>query len=182
MMNILLHVCCGPCACYPVEALRSEGVGVTGYWFNHNIHPLTEYRKRLDAARTFAGMVSLDLIVDDEYLLETFLENVSSDPSSRCRYCYRSRLERVARAARERGFSHFSSTLLYSRYQNHEMIRALGEAIAAETGVPFHYADFRPGWHEGIRRSRELGLYRQQYCGCIYSERDRYLAEGKQSR
>lgn len=174
MMNLLLHICCGPCACYPVDLLKREQIAVTGYWFNHNIHPVTEYRRRRDAARRFADLVSLDLLVDDEYLLETFLQNVAPDSASRCSYCYRSRLERVALKAREKGFSHFSSTLLYSRYQNHDLIRSMGESIAGEIGVSFHYVDFRPGWHEGIRRSRELGLYRQQYCGCIYSEWDRY--------
>lgn len=173
-MDILLHICCGPCACYPVERLQSLGEGVTGYWYNHNIHPLTEYRKRLGAAEDLARHLSIEMIVDDDYDLESFLAEVAHDPGSRCAYCYRSRLRKAAVAARENGFSHFSSTLLYSRYQNHDLIRSIAEAVSESTGVAFHYADYREGWQEGIRRSRELGLYRQQYCGCIYSEKERY--------
>lgn len=71
-------------------------------------------------------------------------------------------------------FDAFSTTLLYSKFQNHELITTTGEAIAKSTGIPFYYRDFRPGWKEGIKASKDLNLYRQQYCGCIYSEKERY--------
>lgn len=131
-MNILLHICCAPCAIYPLEALRSSGFRVTGLFFNHNIHPYQEYRRRLEAA--------------------------------------------------ELGYEAFTSSLLYSRYQRHDVIREEGERAAAKFGVRFHYQDFRPGWRRGIDVSRELGLYRQQYCGCIYSEQDRYRPKTGSSR
>lgn len=173
-MKILLHVCCAPCAIHPLETLRSAGLSVTGLFFNHNIHPYQEYRRRLDAAVSYASLAGMELVLRDEYRLEEFLSAVSSAPDERCRYCYASRLERTAREAVELGFEAFTSSLLYSRYQSHDVIREEGERAAAKFGVRFHYQDFRPGWRRGIDASKELGLYRQQYCGCIYSEYERY--------
>lgn len=174
-MKILLHLCCGPCAIVPVQRLRDAGAEVTGFFYNHNIHPYQEYRRRLETVREYGDKVGLELVVRDEYNLEEFLAAVAGNPAERCGYCYFSRLEAVAAAAASNGFDAFSSTLLYSRYQRHDDIRALGERAGARHGVAFHYEDFRSGWQEGIRLSKEMGLYRQQYCGCIYSEKDRYL-------
>lgn len=174
-MKILLHICCAPCSIYPVEELRREGLEVTGFFFNHNIHPYQEYAKRRDAVRDYADMADLPVIWKDEYRLEEFLAAVAADPAERCRYCYASRLDAAARTAAEQGFARYSSSLLYSRYQRHNEIRELGEEIGRKHGVEFHYDDYRRGWSRGIDRSKELGLYRQQYCGCIYSEKDRYL-------
>ena len=173
-MNVLLHICCGPCAVYPVRTLRAGGYSVTGFFFNHNIHPYLEYRKRLDVVADFSGLEGLPMIVRDEYRLEEFLEAVASNPKERCRYCYASRLEETARVAADGGFDAWTSSLLYSRYQDHDDIRHLGAELEARYGVPFHYEDYRSGWQEGIRLSRERGMYRQQYCGCIYSEKERY--------
>lgn len=174
MNKLLLHICCGPCAIYPLQTLRSSGFDVTGLFYNHNIHPYQEFRRRADAALQFAATASMELVMRDEYLLEEFLANVAADPAQRCRYCYVSRLEIAAREAAERGFSAYSSSLLYSRYQNHDQIRSEGERLGQQYGVRFLYEDFRVGWQEGIRISKEMGLYRQQYCGCIYSEKERY--------
>jgi len=173
-MKVLLHICCGPCALYPLSVLRGEGVAVTGWFYNHNIHPYQEYQRRRDAARQMADQEGLELVVRDEYRLEEFLASVAAAPEERCAYCYTSRLDAAAAAAREGGFDAFSSSLFYSRYQNHELMRQQAEAAALRHGVSFLYRDFRPGWQEGIKRSKELGLYRQQYCGCIYSEQERY--------
>ena len=174
-MKILLHICCGPCALYPLRTLRSAGHDVTGFFFNPNIHPFQEYSRRLEAAREMAAKEALPLIVRDDYDLEGFLANVAPAPERRCGYCYASRLKAAAGMAAEGGFDAFTASLLYSRYQRHDEIRLLGEEAGREFGVTFHYQDFRPGWQEGIRLSKELGLYRQQYCGCIYSEKERYL-------
>lgn len=173
-MTVLLHICCGPCALYPLSVLRGEGLAVTGWFYNHNIHPYQEYQRRRDTARQMAEQEGLELMVRDEYRLEEFLANVAAEPEKRCAYCYASRLDAAAAAAREGGFDAFSSSLFYSRYQNHELMRQQAEAAALRHGVSFLYRDFRPGWQEGIKRSKELGLYRQQYCGCIYSEQERY--------
>lgn len=173
-MKILLHVCCANCAIIPVRTLREQNHQVTGFFFNHNIHPYQEFRRRLDAVRSYADEVELPMIYRDEYLLEEFLTQVAAEPQSRCGYCYRSRLEETARAAADQGFEAFSSSLLYSRYQRHEEIRLLGEELAKRYRLSFVYQDFRSGWKAGIDISKAMGLYRQQYCGCIYSEKDRY--------
>lgn len=174
-MKVLLHLCCGPCALYPLAVLRGEGIAVCGWFYNHNIHPYQEYQRRRDAARQMADQQGLELMVQDEYRLEEFLAHVAAEPDQRCGYCYASRLDAAAAAAREGGFDAFTSSLFYSRYQNHELMRRKAEEAADRHRVTFLYRDFRPGWQEGIRRSKELGLYRQQYCGCIYSEKERYL-------
>lgn len=174
-MNILLHICCAPCAIYPLCELRRQGMAVTGFFYNHNIHPYQEYRRRLDTVREYATQADLEVIYRDEYQLEEFLAAVAATPTERCHYCYASRMEEAARTAAEGGFDAYTSSLLYSRYQQHEVIRETGERLGAKYGVRFHYDDFRRGWQEGIRASKDLSLYRQQYCGCIYSEKERYL-------
>lgn len=179
-MNVLLHVCCGPCALYPLRVLREAGHLVTGFFYNHNIHPFQEYERRLSAARLMAEQMQMQLLVRDDYDLEGFLANVAAAPGERCGYCYASRLRVSAQVAAEQDFQAFTSSLLYSRYQRHDDIRTAGEQAGLEHGIPFLYQDFRPGWQEGIRISKELGLYRQQYCGCVYSEKDRYLPREKQ--
>lgn len=173
-MRILFHVCCANCAIFPVKILRSENHQVTGFFFNHNIHPYLEFKRRLEAVREYADRVDLPVVVREEYQLEEFLARVAANPQFRCSYCYRSRLEKTARVAAEEGFEAFSTSLLYSRYQKHEEIRQFGVDLARQYGVPFVYRDFRSGWQEGIEISKAMGLYRQQYCGCIYSEKDRY--------
>ena len=173
-MRVMLHLCCGPCAIYPLATLRGEGIDVSGFFFNHNIHPYQEYSKRRDAALQMANLEQMPLVMRDEYLMEEFLANVALEPGKRCAYCYVSRLNAVAEAAKAGGFDAFTSSLFYSRYQNHELMREKAEEAAKKYGIPFFYRDFRPGWQEGIRRSKELALYRQQYCGCVYSEKERY--------
>lgn len=177
-MKTLLHICCANCAIYPVKTLRERGEELTGYFFNPNIHPYQEFRRRLDTVYEYAEQVALPLLVNASYALDEFLVNVAAAPAQRCRYCYQSRLEETARYAAENGFAAFSTSLLYSRYQQHELIRASGEALGQRYGVEFLYEDFRSGWQAGIAVSKAMGLYRQQYCGCIYSERDRFLQKG----
>jgi len=113
-MNILLHICCGPCAISPVEELRDTGMDVTGFFYNHNIHPYQEYRRRLETVREYAAQVDLHVICQDAYNLEEFLGAVAARPGERCNYCYASRLEATAQAAVGLGCAAFTSTLLYS--------------------------------------------------------------------
>lgn len=159
---------------FPLRTLRAAGHSVTGFFYNHNIHPYREYLQRLDSVKKMAELEELPMIYQDEYNLEEFLENVASTQSQRCNYCYTARLKATASAAIMHGFTDFTASLLYSRYQKHETIAELGHRVAQENGLNFFYQDFRSGWQEGIRLSKELGLYRQQYCGCIYSEKERY--------
>ncbi|NTW36389.1 MAG: epoxyqueuosine reductase QueH, partial [Syntrophobacteraceae bacterium] len=143
-----------------------------------NIHPYQEYQRRLQTVKEFAAANSIPMIYRDEYALETFLAAVARNPAERCSYCYFSRLEATAAAAAGQGFDAFTSSLLYSRYQNHDLIRTAAEKAAERHGSSFHYEDYRPGWQEGIRLSKQARMYRQQYCGCIYSEKERYLNQG----
>jgi len=173
-MKVLLHICCANCAIFPAQELIKDGHQLTGYFFNHNIHPYQEYARRLKSVQDFSELADLHVVYKDEYLLEDFLANVADQPSARCTYCYQSRLKQAAEYAAQQGFDAFSTSLLYSRYQNHELIQKLGQELAQHYDIDFLYQDYRVGWQEGIRQSKEMGLYRQQYCGCIYSEKDRY--------
>lgn len=173
-MNILLHICCGPCTAYPLKVLREEGHEVQGWFHNPNIHPYQEFRRRLAALEEFSAARNLVVEYDREYGLREFLRQVVFHEEARCLKCYEMRLTKVAQRAKETGADAFTSTLLYSRYQNHAALKSLGERLAAEYGVAFYYRDFREGWQEGIDQSIEMGLYRQPYCGCIYSEEERY--------
>jgi predicted adenine nucleotide alpha hydrolase (AANH) superfamily ATPase len=178
-MKLLLHMCCANCGIYPLERIKEKGDQVVGYFFNPNIHPYLEYQKRLEALKRYAESVDLEVVYRDEYLLEEFLRNVSQKSEERCHYCYSVRLEATAREAEKRGFNQFSTTLLQSAHQNHQLIKETGEHIAKEVGIPFYYEDFRQGWKRGVEVSKAMGLYRQQYCGCVYSEKERYLRSDK---
>ncbi|MFZ5428222.1 MAG: epoxyqueuosine reductase QueH [Thermodesulfobacteriota bacterium] len=172
---LLAHACCGPCSITVFQALAGRGVAFAGFYHNPNIHPLTEYLRRKEALAEVGRRMGVDIVfADQEYDPAAFLRQAAFREADRCRFCYEIRLDRAAREARERGFEGFTTTLLYSKYQDHEAIRAAGEAAASVHGVAFAYVDFRPGWDEGIRLSKEWGLYRQPYCGCIFSEFDRY--------
>jgi epoxyqueuosine reductase len=175
MTRILLHVCCGPCALTPVPRLRAQGLEVTALFYNPNIHPLTEYLRRREGLEQVAARLELPVIfTDDEYDPAVFLRTIVHREEQRCRHCFRLRLERTLSAARSGGFDRFSTTLLYSRHQDHESIAEVGRALAGAGPVRFHYQDFRDQWSEGVRISREWSIYRQPYCGCIYSEWERY--------
>lgn len=182
-MKVLLHMCCGPCSIAPVKYLRDHDLTIQGYFYNPNIHPYKEFQRRLDTLRDYAQAEQIALAVDDEYQLEKFLQMVVNKESERCGYCYDLRLRAAARKAKELGADAFSTTLLVSPYQNHEQIKLSGEKVAAEEGVPFFYADYRPGWQAAVNESRCREMYRQPYCGCIYSEKDRYYKpRGKGTR
>lgn len=180
-MKILLHTCCGPCSIYPVDELRRQDHEVMGFYYRHNIHPFQECLRREEALRIYAQSIDFKVIWQEGYELEEFLRAVSYRESNRCAYCYHARLLATAKLAKHGKFQAFSSTLLYSKFQRHDLIKSIGEAVGKQEGVPFYYQDFREGWKEGIERSKAVGMYRQQYCGCIFSERDRFFnaAQGR---
>jgi hypothetical protein len=176
-MDILLHSCCGPCTIYPLQALRQEGVQIEGFFSNPNIHPYREYRERLNSYKMLAEIKELTVHVDDRYGLDLFIDSLEHGRhgcEDRCPVCYRLRLEAAARKALELGKEGFTTTLLVSPYQQHALIRAIGESIGSAIGIPFIYRDFRSGFREGQKEARDLGLYMQSYCGCVFSEYDRY--------
>lgn len=153
------------------------GHSIAGFWFNPNIHPVTEYFKRFETLVKFDKDENIPLFADTAYGLREFTANVAQEPDNRCAYCYSVRLEATAKKASEEGFNAFTSTLFYSRYQNHDLMRTIAEKIAGKYAIDFFYHDFREGWQKGIECSREKNMYRQPYCGCIYSEEDRYLSQ-----
>jgi len=173
-MSLLLHVCCGPCLLYPALSLRKKVIDFTGYFYNPNIHPYKEFKKRLEAARQVSNELGVPLIVDKDYGLKDFLRSVVFHENQRCHYCYSMRLEKVASKALSRQCDSFSSTLLYSTYQNHALIINYAKRIAEKRAVSFYYEDFREGWQKGVDETLRRGIYRQSYCGCIYSEQERY--------
>jgi predicted adenine nucleotide alpha hydrolase (AANH) superfamily ATPase len=173
-VKLLLHICCSNCAIYPVTELRARGENPTGFWFNPNIHPFQEYSARLESVRKLQELWLLDVIYGGEYGLVDFVRNVAGCERERCRHCYTSRLFETARAAAAGGFDAFSTTLLTSPYQNQGLIAEIGRSAAEANNVEFHFEDFRPGFRKAQAVARELGLYRQKYCGCVYSEMERF--------
>ena len=178
-MNTLLHICCAPCANQCIEVLQTDGMDVTGFWFNPNIHPFTEYRARRNTVREYLESQSVKLIEQNDYALRPFVRAVVEDIEHRCGKCYEIRLFEAARQAKEGGFDSFTSSLFISPYQNHELMRETAERAASEYGVEFLYRDFRPYFRAGQERARELGMYMQKYCGCVFSEEERYLKKKK---
>ncbi len=176
-MEIFLHICCGPCALYPLCVLKKKGINATGFFCNPNIHPFREYERRVAALEEVARLKDLPIVWDESgYGLKEWLSNLDgvTAQKERCPLCYEMRLERSAREASRKGFKYFSTTLLYSKYQRHGLIREIGEEKAKKYGVGFYYEDFRKGWIDGIEEAVALGIYRQPYCGCIFSESERY--------
>ena len=179
MNKVLLHCCCAPCSVSCIEPLKSEGFEPVAFWFNPNIHPYKEFKQRLATLREFCEKKQIALFIDKNYDLEETVRGMVCEPTVRCAYCYRVRMRYAAKFAKENGYDAFSTTLLVSPYQKHALIIKEAEAAAEEFGIPFYYEDFRDGYQRGVDISLEMKLYRQQYCGCVFSERDRYLLPAK---
>ena len=159
--------------------MKAGGLDVMGFFYRHNIHPYSECLRRQETLEGYARQIDLRLIIQEGYDLEGFIQNVVYREKDRCTYCYHDRLRTTALMAKRGKFDYFSSTLLYSKFQKHDMLKSIGESIGKSIGVPFFYEDFRSGWKEGIETSKNLGMYRQQYCGCIYSEKERYYRKSE---
>jgi predicted adenine nucleotide alpha hydrolase (AANH) superfamily ATPase len=168
IQRLLLHACCGPCAMWPLAQLREDGVDVTLLYANPNIHPEVEWERRLESLETAADHYACPLIVDGRPVTAPWRTRADAGVE-RCRFCYETRLTRLAEIAEERGFDAVSSTLLVSPYQHRELILDVAETITRGTGIRFIPYDWRPGFRRGQNMARELGLYRQKYCGCIVS-------------
>lgn len=176
MEKILLHQCCGPCSIYPIKILK-EQFEITAYFYNPNIHPVLELYTRLENAIKVNKHYNITSKYSEEYGLKDFFQFKDAERKDRCTYCYTIRLKESAKYAKENGFKIYTSSLLYSKYQNHTQIKEIGERFAKEYKISFYYYDFREGWKEGINISKELNIYRQQYCGCIFSEEERYRTQ-----
>jgi predicted adenine nucleotide alpha hydrolase (AANH) superfamily ATPase len=173
-MKLLMHICCANCALYPVSTLKDRGIEIKGLWFNPNIHPFTEYKSRLDALKKLEALWNLNVEYINYYGLKEYLRNVVGNEDNRCEYCYSVRLEETAKKAREINADAFTTSLLVSPYQKFDMIIDIGRIMQNRYSVEFFIEDFREGFNKGRKMSKELELYRQKYCGCIYSEMERY--------
>ena len=173
-MKLLMHICCGPCTIYPLKELRIQEHEVTGVFYNPNIHPYQEYQKRRQTLGDYADKAFLNVIWTEGYPLEEFLRGIAFKEKERCAYCLVDRLKYTAQLAIREKYDGYTTTLLYSKYQKHDLIREIGENLSRQLGIFFYYQDFRTGWAEGVKISKEMGMYRQPYCGCIYSEKERF--------
>ncbi len=174
-MKLLLHTCCAPCSVYCIDKLRKEGIEPTLFWFNPNIHPFTEYNARRDCLIEYAESINVKAIIDNNYGLDEFCKEAVKDLNARCtNYCYPVRFIKTFEYAKENGYDAVSTTLLYSIYQKHDFIKSYMEGLSKKYGIDFVYRDFRKGFWEGKKKAKELGLYMQKYCGCIFSEEERY--------
>ena len=172
--DVLMHVCCGTCALGVADDLRRRGMGFEGFFHNPNVHPLIEFRRRLKTCKLVAHETGLSMRFDEDYGLVEWLRAVVGREDERCEICCRRRLTRTAQVARDEGFAAFTTTLLVSPQQRHESLRRIGEAVADEVGVAFLYQDWRPLYASACAEAKNRSLYRQQYCGCLYSEYERY--------
>ncbi len=171
MSDLLVHACCGPCAEFPVEQLLTEGYRPLLWFFNPNIHPRAEWRRRLQQLLLLAEKWQLPCLVEPDFDQAAWqhYDPALSGGRSRCRMCYETRLDAAAVKARALGFAAFTTTLLVSPYQDHEALCSIGSAAASRNGLAFLDRDFRPGFRAGQQQARADGLYRQKYCGCINS-------------
>jgi predicted adenine nucleotide alpha hydrolase (AANH) superfamily ATPase len=171
-LRLLLHACCGPCLLEPLDALSAEADHVAIIFANPNIHPAEEYERRRDTLRAYAEPLGVE-IVELEYDPAAWFASVgplAKEGAARCRACYALRLGQAATYAAEHGFDALATTLSVSPYQDAEAICEEGERAAAAAGVRYLHRDFRERYPDATRRSRELGMYRQNYCGCVLSD------------
>ncbi|MFN3966856.1 MAG: epoxyqueuosine reductase QueH [Endomicrobiia bacterium] len=174
MKKILLHHCCVVCTPEVLKFFWKNFDEVTGLWFNPNIYPEHEFQKRLTALKIFSSQENHNLIIKTDYSNEKWLEEVTKigiEEPKRCEFCYYLRLKTTATSAKIFSIEDFSTTLLASPYQKHELVKQIGEKVAKETGVNFIYNDFRPLFYNGKNEIRKRGLYTQKYCGCKFSVR-----------
>lgn len=170
--RLLLHACCGPCLLEPLDALAAEADHVTIAYANPNIHPAEEYERRRDTLLAYAADTGVE-VVELAYDTEAWDREVAplaEDQPARCRACYRLRLGMAARYAVEHGFDALATTLTVSPYQDHEGIADAGREVAHDACIAWLDRDFRERYSQATQRSRELGMYRQNYCGCRFSK------------
>jgi len=174
MKSVLIHCCCAHCAAYTVDHWRQQGYEASALWYNPNIHPYREHQHRLEGMKSLSQEMSLPLIISDGYDIIDYFRQVAGHESQRCQYCFTLRLSKTAATARQMGFAAFTTTLLISPHQKHDLLREIGSNLAEEKGIVFLYTDLRKRYSDSRHRTRPLNLYRQQYCGCVYSEWECY--------
>lgn len=178
-MKLLMHICCSNCSIYPLQNILSKGIDVKGLWFNPNIHPYTEYVKRLESMEKLQRLWAFDVEYIDQYPLDEFLKAAAGQGTNRCAVCYAIRLDKTAATAKKMRCDGFTTSLLASPYQKFAIINEIGKEMAKRHGLAFYSKDFRTGWQISKTLSTELELYKQKYCGCIYSEMERFRKKEK---
>jgi len=165
-------MCCSNCSLYPMKSLLSKGVDVKGLWFNPNIYPLPEYELRLASLQDLQRLWHIDVEYVDKYGSDDFVRELGNSHDNRCIRCYTVRLEKTAKTAKKMNLKGFTTSLLVSPYQKFDSIVSLGKEMEKRYSIPFYVEDFRVGYRENIPLSKELGLYRQKYCGCVFSQQE----------
>lgn len=176
-----MHMCCAPCATYPTEKLLQDNNEVFGLFFNPNIHPIEEYQKRKDTLLEFSQKTNIPIEFIDGFMQSEW-ETFQGTDDERCNMCYSIRLQLAAKYALDKGFDAFTTSLLVSPYQKHDLIKELGQKIGLNIGIPFYYQDFRTGYRAGQQKAKDLELYRQKYCGCIISYTNTILNKPQKSK
>jgi predicted adenine nucleotide alpha hydrolase (AANH) superfamily ATPase len=172
--SVLVHCCCAHCTAYTISHWREQGYEASALWYNPNIHPYMEHQHRLEAMQSLAKELDFQLIIIEGYDIIDYFRQVVGHEAQRCQYCFQLRLQKTAETALKMGFDAFSSSLLISPHQKHELLLEIGNKLAQEKGIAFLYADLRKRYSDSRRITKPLNLYRQQYCGCVYSEWERY--------
>lgn len=173
--KIVLHACCAICSAYPLSMLKSSGYDVVVYFYNPNIHPSEEYKKRLEAERTLCKYFGCELIEpeynEDEYY--SFVKGFENEPERglRCDKCFELRLQKTAEYTKSIGADAFTTSIVISPHKDFSKISQIGEKIAKDMGINYLAIDFKKkdGFLKTNRISKELNLYRQNYCGCSFA-------------
>jgi len=178
--KLLLHACCGPCSSYVVEYL-SKYFDITIYYYNPNTYPEAEFNRRLDELNKFINNFNNKIkVIEENYNPIEFYNNIKGlehlgEKSRRCYNCYKLRMNKAALYAKENNFAYFTTTLSISPYKNANWINEIGSKLENKIGVKYLYSDFKKkdGYKRSLELSKEYGLYRQEYCGCVYSKEER---------
>ena len=184
--KLLLHACCAPCSSYTIEYL-SKYFEITIYYYNPNIHPMEEYTRRLNEIKTFLKNFKTKNkvnFIEDYYEPKEYFTSVKGfenlgEKSIRCYKCYELRMEKAAKMASIGNFDYFTTTLSISPYKNSSWINEIGSILEKKYNIKYLFSDFkkRNGYKRSLELSREYKLYRQDYCGCIYSMQERMLKQ-----
>jgi predicted adenine nucleotide alpha hydrolase (AANH) superfamily ATPase len=172
--KLLLHICCAPCSASAVAALKDD-FEIAFYWHNPNIYPFEEYEKRKESAAKYASDLDFDFFEEKDFSYD--YPSWKNKSGEICRLCYEIRLSKAAAFAKGKGFGYFSTSLLSSPYQKHDLVKETAENFAGKSGVKFLYGDFRDGFYEGKNLLRRQGCYMQKYCACHKSYKERFGVE-----
>lgn len=179
---VLIHICCGPCSIYPTKFLKRKDIKFIGFFYNPNIHPYREFKERIKALETVSRLKDFEILWNKKYGLKDFLKETFmnwDNPLRRCEICYSLRLKETVKTALSLKAEAFTTTLLYSVYQKHELIKEIAEDLSHKYKIPFFYEDLRNGYEEGQKEAKNLGIYLQSYCGCVFSEEEKYSKKRK---